>query len=67
MVWASLPALSRTAGSSCYDCRENREDRMKSFLAACIAAIIIAGIAGYILNDLQKPVDQAFTTTSVRL
>lgn len=40
---------------------------MKSFLAACVAAIVIAIVGGVVLNSFQEPVDQAFTTSSVRL
>ncbi len=40
---------------------------MKSFLLACVAAIAIAIISGLVLNVVQKSVDQAFTTESVRL
>lgn len=40
---------------------------MKSFLLACVAAIAIATIAGFVLNAVQKPADQAYSTTGVRL
>ena len=41
---------------------------MKSFLFACVAAIVIAAIGGYVLNSVvQKPTDQAYSTTGVRL
>ena len=40
---------------------------MKAFVLACVAAIIIAAIAGFALNTVQKPVEQAYTTTGVRL
>lgn len=40
---------------------------MKSFLAACAAAIVLAVIAGFALNAIQEPVDKAFSTTGVRL
>ena len=40
---------------------------MKTFLVACIAALAIAVVGFVALNGIQKPVDQAFTTTSVRL
>jgi hypothetical protein len=35
---------------------------MKSFLAACVAAIVIAVIGGVVLNSMQEPVDKAFTS-----
>jgi hypothetical protein len=40
---------------------------MKSFLLACVAAIVIAAAAVVVLNRLQEPVQQAFATTAVRL
>jgi hypothetical protein len=41
---------------------------MKSFLLSCVAAIVIAGIAGFALNSVQKPADHAYSsTTGVRL
>ena len=40
---------------------------MKSFLLACVAAIAIATIAGFVLNSVQKEADQAYSTTGVRL
>ena len=40
---------------------------MKTFIVACVAAVIIAAIGGVVLNSRQEPVDKAFTTTGVRL
>jgi hypothetical protein len=40
---------------------------MKSFVLACVAAIVIAAIGGFALNAVQKPSDQAYTTSGVRL
>ena len=40
---------------------------MKSFLLACVAAIVLAAIAAAVLNRMQEPVQQAFATTGVRL
>lgn len=41
---------------------------MKSFIIACVAAIIIAIIGGLALNTMQVPADQAFSSaTNVRL
>ena len=40
---------------------------MKTFIIACVAAVIIAAIGGVVLNSMQEPVDKAFTTTGVRL
>lgn len=40
---------------------------MKSFLLACVAAIVVAIVAAEVLNRVQEPVEQAFATTGVRL
>jgi hypothetical protein len=40
---------------------------MKSFLIGCLAAVVIAAGAGFVLNTVQKPTDQAYSTTGVRL
>ena len=40
---------------------------MKSFIIACVAAIVIAVIGMYVLDSVQKPVNQAFTTQYVRV
>ena len=40
---------------------------MKTFLIACVAALVIAVIGGLVLAGVQEPADKAFTTTSVRL
>ena len=40
---------------------------MKSFVLAVVAAVVIASAAGFALNEVQKPADQAFSTTGVRL
>jgi hypothetical protein len=40
---------------------------MKSFLLACVAAVAIATVAGFALNAVQKPADEAYSTTGVRL
>ena len=40
---------------------------MKSFLLACVAALAIAVIGGVVLNSIQKPADEAYSTTGVRL
>ena len=40
---------------------------MKSFVLACVAALVIAAVAGFALNSVQEPADQAFSTTGVRL
>ena len=41
---------------------------MKTFLIACVAAIVIAVIGGVVLSGIQQPVDKAFSySDSVRL
>jgi hypothetical protein len=40
---------------------------MRSFILACIAAIVIAAIGAAVLNLVQEPVDIAFTTESARI
>jgi hypothetical protein len=40
---------------------------MKSFFAACVAAVVLALIGSFALNAVQKSADQAFSTTGVRL
>jgi hypothetical protein len=44
------------------------ESDMRSFVAACLASIIIATLAAAILDKVvQKPASVAFSTTAVRL
>jgi hypothetical protein len=40
---------------------------MKSFVLACVVAIVIAVVGGVVLNSINEPVDKAFSTGSVRL
>ena len=41
---------------------------MKSFLMACVAAVVLAIIGGLVLNSIQEPADEAFSSgVSVRL
>ncbi len=40
---------------------------MKAFLAACLAAIVLAAIGVVVLNSMQQPVDQAFATPYARI
>jgi hypothetical protein len=44
-----------------------RETVMKAFVLACVAAIVIAAAGVVVLNGLQEPVQQAFSTSAVRL
>jgi len=41
---------------------------MKTYIVACVAAVVIAVIGGVVLNSMQEPADKAFTSgSSVRL
>jgi hypothetical protein len=40
---------------------------MRSFLLAYVAAVAIAAIGGVVLNSVQEPAAEAFSTTGVRL
>ncbi len=40
---------------------------MKSFIIACVVAVVVAVIGAIGLNIIQEPVDEAFTTNAVRL
>jgi hypothetical protein len=43
------------------------ESEMRSFVAACLAAVVIAVIGGFVLNSFQVPATEAFATSSVRI
>jgi hypothetical protein len=40
---------------------------MKSFVFACIAAVVIAVIGVYVLDGIQEPASQAFSTPYARV
>lgn len=40
---------------------------MRSFVVACVAAVVIAIIGAIALNLAQEPVSVAFTTTNARI
>jgi hypothetical protein len=40
---------------------------MKSFVLACVVAVVVAAAGAVALNSVQEPVAQAFSTTGVRL
>jgi hypothetical protein len=40
---------------------------MKSFLAACAIAIVIAAIGGVVLEGVQQTADEAFNVTGAEL
>lgn len=40
---------------------------MKAFISACVVALVIALAGVFVLDGVQKPAEQAHTTTSVRL
>jgi hypothetical protein len=40
---------------------------MKAFIIACVVAVVIAVIGGFVLGGFQETADKAFSTNSVRL
>lgn len=40
---------------------------MKAFIVACLAAFVVAAIGVIVLNSVQEPADQAFTSPYARL
>ena len=40
---------------------------MRSFIGACVAAVLIAAVGAAILNFYQVPVQLAYATESVRI
>jgi hypothetical protein len=40
---------------------------MKSFLAACIVAIVVAAIGGYALEGVQQTAEHAYNETGAKL
>ena len=40
---------------------------MKTFIIACVAAVVIAVVGGVVLSGVQEHADKAFSTTGVRL
>lgn len=40
---------------------------MRTFVFACVAAVVIAVVGGVVLNSVQKPADEAYSTDAVRL
>ena len=40
---------------------------MKTFIVACVVAIVIAVIGGVVLSGMQEPVQKAYSTSYVRL
>jgi hypothetical protein len=40
---------------------------MRAFIAACIAAAVLAVCAVVVLNRFQEPVDVGYTTSAVRI
>jgi hypothetical protein len=72
---AKLNAIASGYGSafpsnSIYDitvARSDREDGMNAFITACLAAIAIAVIGLVVLNHVQEPADEAFSTSYARV
>jgi hypothetical protein len=40
---------------------------MRSFITACVVAVVIAALGALALNLIQRPASVAFSTESVRL
>ena len=40
---------------------------MKSFLTACMVAIVVAVGAAYVLETFQQPADHAYSTSGTRI
>jgi hypothetical protein len=40
---------------------------MRTFIVACVAAVVIAVCAVVVLNRVQEPVDVAFATSAARI
>jgi hypothetical protein len=40
---------------------------MRAFIAACAAALVIAVCGAVLLNAVNRPVEAAFSTSSVRI
>jgi hypothetical protein len=40
---------------------------MRAFLAALVAAAVIAVAGAFLLNEMQEPVSEAYSTQGVRL
>lgn len=40
---------------------------MRSFVAAVIAAVVLAGVAALVLNSVQKPAEVAYATSGARI
>jgi hypothetical protein len=40
---------------------------MKAFIAACLAAVVLAAIGLVVLDHMQEPADEAFATPYARV
>jgi hypothetical protein len=67
----SNATFERLIALACHPLLRQRHERgnlsMRAFIAACIAAAVIAVCAVVVLNRVQEPVDVAFTTSAVRI
>jgi hypothetical protein len=62
--------LVSDAAASYLGCDTNgseTEADMRSFIAACVAAIAIAALGALVLNQMQESVAVAYTTQSAKL
>ena len=61
------PFLTAVAAASYFVGPGRGTNPMKSFIVACVVAIVVAVIGAIGLNSIQEPVDKAYTTNAVRL
>jgi len=60
--WTPSANLARSAPAGKNSTAKHGEAAVKVFLAACVAAIVLAAISWIVLSSVQEPVDRAFTT-----
>jgi hypothetical protein len=63
----SVSAQPSRFAVSCRSTVMQWEGAVTSFIAGCIAAILIAIVGAVILDQLQQPASVAYSTTAVRL
>ena len=49
------------------DAAAQPENAMKSFVLACVAAVVIAAGAAFVLDHLQRSAEAAYSTTGARV
>jgi hypothetical protein len=56
-----MASRGRSSGKQ-FAYRSGETAAVKVFLAACLAAIVLAAISWFVLNIVQEPADRAFAT-----